>query len=53
MYNSLGEYNQAKDLFEKELMITQKNFGENHDEGAISLTPWHQCTREGEYTQAK
>ena len=30
MYNSLGEYNKAKELREKALTITKKSFGENH-----------------------
>jgi len=36
VYNSLGEYSQAKELLEKALMIRKKIFGENHDEVAIS-----------------
>ena len=30
VYTRLGEYNQAKELHEKALMITKKIFGENH-----------------------
>ena len=52
MYNSLGEYNQAKELLEKVLMITKKVFdGENHDEVAMSyntLTSVYE--RRGVYT---
>ena len=30
VYTRLGEYNQAKELHEKALMIMKKIFGENH-----------------------
>ena len=36
VYNSLGEYNQAKDLHENALMIRKKIFGENHADVATS-----------------
>ena len=36
MYTHLGEYNQAKELHEKALMIMKKIFGENHADVATS-----------------
>ena len=36
MYNHLGEYNQAKELHEKVLTISEKIFGENHADVATS-----------------
>ena len=30
MYTHLGEYNEAKELHEKAMMIRKKIFGENH-----------------------
>ena len=36
MYYSLGEYNQAKDLYEKALMIRKKIFGKDHADVATS-----------------
>ena len=36
MYNSLGEYNQAKELLEKALTIREKIFGEDHADVAAS-----------------
>ena len=54
MYNSLGEYNQAKELHDKALMIYKKNFGEDHADVATSYSNlasvYH---RLGEYNQAK
>ena len=36
VYNSLGEYNQAKELHEKALTIRKKIFGEDHAHVAAS-----------------
>ena len=36
MYHSLGEYNQAKELLEKALIIRKKIFGEDHADVATS-----------------
>ena len=36
VYKSLGEYNQAKELHEKALMIYKKSFGEDHADVATS-----------------
>ena len=36
VYNSLGEYNQAKELQEKALVIRKKMFGEDHASVATS-----------------
>ena len=36
VYTSLGEYNQAKDLYEKALVIWRKIFGEDHASVATS-----------------
>ena len=36
VYTRLGEYNQAKELYEKTLMIRKKSFGENHADVATS-----------------
>ena len=36
VYNSLGEYNQAKELHQKALMIFKKVFGEDHAHVAMS-----------------
>ena len=36
MYHSLGEYNQAKELHEKALIIRKKTFGEDHADVATS-----------------
>ena len=38
MYDSLGEYNQAKDLHEKALKIRTKIFGEDHVDVATSYS---------------
>ena len=54
MYHSLGEYNQAKEMYEKALMIRKKIFGENHANVAKSYnnlaSVYHSL---GEYNQAK
>ena len=54
MYNSLGEYNQAKELHEKALIIRKKIFGEDH---AAVATSYNNLAlvyeRLGEYNQAK
>ena len=36
MYNRLGQYNQAKELHEKALLIRKKIFGEDHAAVATS-----------------
>ena len=36
VYDSLGEYNQAKELYEKALTIRKKIFGEDHADVATS-----------------
>ena len=36
MYDTLGEYNQAKELHEKALIISKKIFGEDHADVATS-----------------
>ena len=36
MYDILGEYNQAKELHEKVLIIREKIFGEDHADVATS-----------------
>ena len=36
MYDTLGEYNQAKELHEKALIIYKKIFGEDHAHVATS-----------------
>ena len=54
MYYSLGEYNQAKDLYEKALMIRKKILGEDHadvGESYNNLAPVYSSV--GEYNQAK
>ena len=38
VYNSLGEYNQAKDLHEKALMISRKIFGEDHGSVVVAAS---------------
>ena len=54
MYTRLGKYNQAKDLFEKALMITKKIFGENHADVATCCNNLASVyTRLGEYNEAK
>ena len=54
VYYSLGEYNQAKELYGKALLIRKKIFGEDHANVAtiynnLALV----CTGLGEYNQAK
>ena len=54
MYNSLGEYNQAKEIYEKALMIMKKIFGENHADVATSYENLaFVYSNLGEYNQAK
>ena len=54
MYTRLGEYNQAKELHEKALMIKKKIFGENHVAVATCCNNLALVyTRLGEYNQAK
>ena len=54
MYKDLGEYNQAKELYEKALMIREKIFGEDHAHVATSYTKLAvvYCSLK-EYNQAK
>ena len=54
VYNHLGEYNQAKELHEKALMIFKKIFGEDHANVATSYNNLASVyDRLGEYNQAK
>ena len=54
MYSSLGEYNQAKELHEKALVIWKKIYGEDHAEVATSYDNLASvCNRLGEFSQAK
>ena len=54
MYNSLGEYNQAKELHEKALVIWKKLYGEDHAEVASSYDNLASVyNRLGEFNQAK
>ena len=54
MCNTLGEYNQAKELHEKALIIRRKIFGEDHaDVATIYNNLALVCERLGEYNQAK
>ena len=54
MYNCLEEYNQAKELFEKALMIYKKIFGENHANVARSYNNLASVYNSlGEYNQGK
>ena len=54
VYNSLGEYNQAKELHEKALVIRKKLFGETHADVAISYNNLAVVYNSlGEYNQAK
>ena len=54
MYNCLGEYNKAKELFEKALMSYKKIFGEDH---AVVATSYNNLAlayyRLGDNSQAK
>ena len=54
VYNSLGEYNQAKELHEKAMMIRKKIFGEDHDHVATSYNNLAAVYDSlGEYNQAQ
>ena len=54
MYNILGEYNQAKELHEKALIIFKKIFGEDHADVAASYNNLASVYNQlGEYDQAK
>ena len=54
MYERLGEYNQAKELHEKALMIRKKIFGEDHADVATGYSNLASVyNRLGEYNQAK
>ena len=54
MYDTLGEYNQAKDLHEKALAIRKKIFGEDHADVARSYNDLALVYDTlGEYNQAK
>ena len=54
VYNSLGEYSQARELHEKALMVYKKVFGEDHADVATSYNNLALVyNRLGEYSQAK
>ena len=54
VYHRLGEYNQAKELHEKALIISKKIFGEDHANVATSYNNLALVyERLGEYNQAK
>ena len=54
VYNSLGEYNQAKEFHEKALMIRKKIFCEDHADVGESYNDLALvCDNLGEYNQAK
>ena len=54
MYNRLGQYNQAKELYEKALTICKKIFGEDHADVATSYNNLALVYNTlGEYNQAK
>ena len=54
VHNSLGEYNQAKQLHEKALLIRRKIFGERHPDLATSYNYLASVYNNlGEYNQAK
>ena len=54
MYERLGEYNQAKELHEKALIIRKKIFGEDHADVATSYNNLALVYNSlGEYNQAK
>ena len=54
MYDTLGEYNHAKELHEKALAIFKEIFGEDHGDVATSYDNSALVyTRLGEYNQAK
>ena len=54
MYDKLGEYNQAKELYDKTLTVYQKIFGEDHAAVATSYNNLASLYESlGEYNQAK
>ena len=54
MYNSLGEYNQSKELYEKALTIFKNIFGEDHAGVATSYSNLALVYNSlGEYNQAR
>ncbi|CAH3028452.1 unnamed protein product, partial [Porites evermanni] len=54
VYHRLGEYNQAKELHEKALIIRKKIFGEDHADVATTYNNLALvCDTLGEYNQAK
>ena len=54
VYSSLGEYNQAKGLHEKALVICKKIYGEDHAEVATSYDNLASVyNRLGDFNQAK
>ena len=54
MYDSLGEYNQAKELHKKALSILKTIFGEDHTDIATSYNNFDSVYDTlGEYNQAK
>ena len=54
MYYSLGEYNQAKELYEKALIISKKIFEEDHANVATIYNKLPLVyTSPGEYNQAR
>ena len=54
VHSSLGEYNQAKELHEKALLIRKKIFGEDHADVATSYNGLASVyNRLGQYNQAK
>ena len=54
MYDSLGEYSQAKEFYEKALTILKKIFGEDHADVATSYSNLASVfDRLGEYNQGK
>ena len=54
MYERLGEYNEAKELYEKALIIRKTIFGEDHADVAASYNILASVyERLGEYNQAK
>ena len=53
VYYRIGEYNHAKELFEKALMIRKKIFGEEHASVVTSYDKLKRvCNKIGEYNQA-
>ena len=54
MYDNLGEYNQAKELHEKALIVRKQIFGEDHAAVATSYNNVALvCDTLGEYNQGK